>query len=274
MPRVGICPATLVADPLRADDAEIGAALDAAAAAGFESVSWWALHQLILGEGADRALEDRGLRAGAVEVALAWPAGDEAAIDAELASLAPLVERWAPEVLVAVTLDPTIDEAAATAGLARLGAWAAERSMHVALEFLPWTAVASVHDAHRLTAATGDPAVGILLDTWHWARQPSGTDLAQLDEVDVERVYYVQLDDAPDEPAHPDLYTETMTARLAPGEGDVDLVGILTALRAGGADPYIAPEVFNTELFAAGVDAMAQHLFDTTQHTLEAAGWT
>lgn len=273
MPRIGMCPSTLLADPLGADAAEITSALDAVAAAGFESVSWWALHDLMLGDAAEPALADRELRAGALEVVLAWSSGDDAAIDAELDALDPLVDRWAPEVLVAVTLDTTLDEAAAVAGLSRVGSWAGDRDLRVALEFLPWTAVATVHDAQRLTAATGDAGVGILLDTWHWGRQPSGRDIAQLGDVDIERVHYVQLDDAPSEPADADLYAETMSARLAPGEGDLDLVGILTALREGGADPYVAPEVFNTALLAGGVDAMAAHLHDTTRRTLEAAGW-
>ena len=273
MPRIGICPSTLVADPLDCTPAELHGALDACVAAGFESVSWWAMHHAILGADATAAIGSRHLAVGALEVAMSWPTGDEGRIARELADLAPLVDAFSPEVVVGVCLDAAIDEAAATSGLAQLTEWSHQRDLRVAVEFLPWTAVASIHDAHRLTTAVDHAACGILLDTWHWARQPTGAGLDQLADVDLGRVHCVQLDDAPAEPIGDDLFAETMSHRMVPGDGDVDLVGLLDAVRAAGADPYIAPEVFNTELQASGPGPMAARIAEGVDRTLRAVGW-
>jgi len=232
------------------------------------------MHDGVLGPRAADEIRERGLTVGALEMAAGWAAGDEHAIDRELAAMAPIAEAFSPEVMVAVVLHPTIDDhRAAAAGLARVGEWASALGMQVALEFLPWTAVASIGDAQRLLDAADHPACGLLLDTWHWARQPTGSDLGQLDPIDLRRVVYVQLDDAPADPVIDVLFDETLRHRLVPGEGAVDLVGLLSAVLASGADPYIAPEVFNRDMIAAGPASMAERIAAGTREVLAAAGW-
>jgi sugar phosphate isomerase/epimerase len=46
--------------------------------------------------------------------------------------------------------------------------------------------------------------------------------------------------------AQADLWTELMTARLLPGEGDLDLIGLVRTLDAIGSTAPIGVEVFNT----------------------------
>ncbi|MGI9603092.1 MAG: sugar phosphate isomerase/epimerase family protein [Acidimicrobiales bacterium] len=273
MPRLGMCSATLLRDPLDTSATELLEVLDAIAAAGFESLSWWAMHGSILGDGATDAIRSRGLTVGALEVAASWAGGNDTAIERELAFLAPVADEFGPEVMVSVSLDPVVDDQPAAAGLRQVTEWAEARHMRVALEFLPWTGVASIHDAHRLCELVDHPACGLLLDTWHWARQPTGSDLSQLDDIDLTRTTYIQLDDAPRQPVLDELFAETMAHRLAPGDGEVDLAGLLDAVRASGADPYIAPEVFNAEMLEGGSAAMAAYMHETTMRALDRVGW-
>jgi len=60
-----------------------------------------------------------------------------------------------------------------------------------------------------------------------------------------------------------------MQSRLPPGEGVVDIPAVLAALEEMGvADAYIATEVYNPELAAAGMELMAQRLRETVDALL------
>lgn len=237
---LGMCTATLLPDPMGATtDDEVRAAAEAARAAGFTEASVWAHHvDLVKGS---------GLQVTAVEASTAWASGtaEEAAAEAEfLVSLAASV--GATKVL-AVCMDATwAGIEPAREKLAGLVARAAEIGAQVCVEFLPWSAIPDLATAWALVEPLG-PDAGILLDTWHWQRQPGGPDLGLLATIPGERVGYVQLCDAAPTRAG-ELLTEAMTNRLLPGDGVVDFAGVLGQLRAGGADPFVATEIFNPEL--------------------------
>ncbi len=61
----------------------------------------------------------------------------------------------------------------------------------------------------------------------------------------------IQLSDAPAEPG-PEVFAETMGARLLPGDGACDLPGFLAALSENAGDVPISVEVLSDELRAAG----------------------
>jgi sugar phosphate isomerase/epimerase len=62
---------------------------------------------------------------------------------------------------------------------------------------------------------------------------------------------------------------ETMNGRLLPGEGVVDIAGLLNALAAIGADPFVAVEAFNPSLVARlGVAAAAEATWRAGQAVL------
>ena len=143
----------------------------------------------------------------------------------------------------------------------------------MAVEFFPWGGIPDLAAAWALVQESRADNGGIVLDTWHWGRAPVGPDLATLREVPGERIHVVQIDDASAEPQG-NPYEETVTARLLPGDGAVDIVGVLRVLREIGARPHFAPEVFSRELFALGVDAMAGRVAAATERVLKAAGWT
>jgi sugar phosphate isomerase/epimerase len=126
----------------------------------------------------------------------------------------------------------------------------------VCLEFLPWTAVAQLATAWALVQKTGLANVGLVLDTWHFRRQPGGPDYEVLEAIPGDRVRYVQVSDAAAEP-EADLMTEALTRRLLPGDGVIDFDRLQSSLAAIGADPVYATEVYNTPLALTGAQDIA-----------------
>ena len=138
---------------------------------------------------------------------------------------------------------------------------AATADMVIALEFLPWTGVPSFSAANDLVVASGADNATILLDTWHWVRQPGGPDLDALRSVPGDRIAYVQMCD-PGPARGDDLETEAMTDRRLPGSGSVDYASIWSALDDIGSSPFVAAEVFNPEMTAKGPVPMAAAIHD------------
>ena len=117
----------------------------------------------------------------------------------------------------------------------RLGALtdlAAGYGLGAVLEFFPWTSVPDLATAVRVVAAAG-PRTGILVDTLHFDR--SGSALADLDGVPASRLPFVHLCDAPVQPPYTteELLHAGRAERLPPGEGGIDIRGILRRMPAG-----------------------------------------
>ncbi|MGY1661210.1 sugar phosphate isomerase/epimerase family protein [Geodermatophilus sp. SYSU D00705] len=130
------------------------------------------------------------------------------------------------------------------AEFARLAAQAADAGARLGIEFLPWTDVATVHDALRLVEDAAHPAGGVVVDVWHVER--AGTPPAELASLPLHRIVGVELDDADSTPAGT-LFEDTVDRRRYCGEGDFDLPGAITALRAAGwAGPW------GVEILSAG----------------------
>jgi sugar phosphate isomerase/epimerase len=102
---------------------------------------------------------------------------------------------------------------------------------------------------------------GIVIDLMHWQHQPGGPDLALLRKIPSPHLHYVQLCDADRSAPAPEEYIATaVRARPLPGDGVVDIGGVISTLDTMGADPFFAMEVFNAGLLAAGPEAMARRL--------------
>ena len=267
---LGNCPSTLLADPMAIDGERFRSYIDATAAAGFDSVSLWAFHLMFAGEGSADVVRDSGLAVEAVEASIGWTAGPTDALNAEIDGLIATGADLGARIVGAACLGPIEDHGAAADGLAAISARAAEADMLISLEFLPWTGVPTLAAANELVEAAGEPNATILLDTFHWIRQPGGPDLDLLRSLPGERIAYVQLcepSEATDTPID-EIEPEAMHLRRPPGAGAVDYASIWAALDEIGSVPFVAAEVFNDELVAQGPAAMARVLHDSCRAVL------
>ena len=110
---------------------------------------------------------------------------------------------------------------------------AAQRfGLTVDIEFVPWLTVSSLNDAARLVRTVAHAALGIAVDALHFDR--SGSRLDDLAMLPRPWFRYVQLCDAPGEWSgdREALLHAATRERLFPGEGAIDLTGLLRALPA------------------------------------------
>jgi sugar phosphate isomerase/epimerase len=161
-----------------------------------------------------------------------------------------------------------VDTDAAAEGFAHVCDVAAEHGLLAHLEFLPWAGVPDLTAAWQVVQRAGRPNGGLLVDSWHFFR--SGSTLAQLRSIPGAAVNYVQIDDAPATP-EADLSDETQHRRLLPGQGELDLGGLLRVLHEIGCDAPIGPEVFSDDLASQPVDAVARTVADATRRVIAAA---
>jgi sugar phosphate isomerase/epimerase len=93
----------------------------------------------------------------------------------------------------------------------------------------------------KLCEASG-PNLGATLDAWHWYH--SGGAVADILATDRSRVVHVHISDA--KPMAPEEVRDNM--RWFPGEGVIDLVGFLQALKKIGYDGGVAPETIGPRI--------------------------
>ncbi len=104
----------------------------------------------------------------------------------------------------------------------------------------------------ELIAAINQPNVGLLFDSFHWFT--TGGTISQIESLPSELLVYVHVNDAPDKPIEQQMDLE----RVLPGEGVIDLKGMLRALKEKGYQGFLSVEVFDKELRELGVDAAAK----------------
>jgi sugar phosphate isomerase/epimerase len=122
------------------------------------------------------------------------------------------------------------DEARLTGSYASFCDAAAAFNLTADLEFMPWTAVRDANSALRIVTNADRPNGRILVDSLHAGR--STTTLADIAAIPRDRLSYAQLCDAPGEipTTNEGLIHTARCARLLPGDGGIDLVGITRQL--------------------------------------------
>lgn len=265
MGEIHVCLSTLLADPMAATGAEVLAAVDVAADAGFDGVSVWTLHHLVaIGRDHGDPLVDRirshGLASPVVEAMAGWAnAADDVAVRGDAQFAIGVARALGATHSVAVCLEPELADPAATArNLSLSAAMAADAGLTIAVEFLPWTGIPTLRACVELIERAGADNVGVLIDTWHWVRQPGGPDLTTLQSLDGSMVPLLQVCDTGE--AMDDPYLEATTARRLPGEGAVDFEELFEALHRIGADPIVSPEVFDLASLAASPERWPRRL--------------
>ncbi len=147
---------------------------------------------------------------------------------------------------------------------------AAEHGLLVHLEWLAWSKVPDLGTAVKIVTLAGRSNGGLNIDTWHCGR--TGTTPEDLRRLDGERVFAIQLDDAPAQ-GEADLIDATLHHRLLPGHGALDLVGYLGALVDIEVHCPVGVEVFSDALHDSGPDGAARAAGHAARAVLEASGW-
>lgn len=269
---IGICTATLLPEPMSADGASFATVANAAATAGFRRISVWPSHFEQSDGAPNRALlTETGIGIEVIEAPMRWTQGPSRELAAHAEEVLALATSVGASNVATATLRRSMDSLPdAINGFAALCDAARERGVQVSLEFLPWTGVPDLATAWQIVRSVDRDNAGIVLDTWHWVRQPGGPDLELLATIPGHAIHVVQVSDVA-AIAGNDLMTEAMTGRLVPGDGTVDFVALFAALATINAQPFIALEVFSSELLGRGPIEMATMLRERAQSTLAVA---
>lgn len=134
------------------------------------------------------------------------------------------------------------------------------------LEFTPISAITDLRAGWDIVRTADCPNGGLLFDTWHVGR--GDPDLALLERIPGDRILSVQVSDARPERLA-DIRQDTQH-RLLPGDGVLDLVGMLRALHRIGGLRWVGPEVFSPDLASMPV-ADAARLADRRTRDVVAA---
>jgi len=136
----------------------------------------------------------------------------------------------------------------AAADFRELGERAQKRGLRVGFEALAWGRhISDYRDAWEVVRRADHPAVGLVLDTFHiFARK---TDLKPLPAIPGDRIFLVQLADAPW--LEMDYISWSRHFRCFPGQGDMPLADFMAAMQATGYRGDLSLEIFNDQ-FRAG----------------------
>ncbi|MDA8251397.1 MAG: TIM barrel protein [Rhodospirillales bacterium] len=154
------------------------------------------------------------------------------------------------DLLVCSNVSPAAldDPARAAADLAAMAERAARRGLRVGYEALAWGRhVARWRQAWQIVRAADHPALGLVLDSFHTLAL--GDNLDDLGQVPAEKLFFVQLADAPQLAMDPLSWSRHF--RNFPGQGGLDVTGFVRAVLAAGYRGPLSLEVFNDDFRAA-----------------------
>jgi sugar phosphate isomerase/epimerase len=143
----------------------------------------------------------------------------------------------------------------------RCAAIIAESGARMAIEFNPFSPVSNIDAALEVLDWVGPARAGVMIDTWHFFRGDST--FSQLEQVPLEKIAYVQFDDAPT-PYSADGYAETMDRRVFPGDGVFELTRFADTLRNRAWEGTVCVEVLNAELATLPIPDFARSAYRTT----------
>lgn len=197
------------------------------------------------------------------------PDDDPAAGAFRAPELFALAEAVGAELVTVIAVyEPHVDSAAGAEAFAALCDRAADHGLRLQLEFIPGTGISDLGHAWEIVRLADRPNGGLVLDSWHFFR--SGSDSGLLDQIPPERVFAVQIEDAPARPAE-DLAAESLHGRLLPGEGELDLSAFLAPILRRGIPASIGPEAFSDALRSVDATELGRRLAASTRACLAAA---
>ncbi|HXC29695.1 MAG TPA: TIM barrel protein [Stellaceae bacterium] len=136
----------------------------------------------------------------------------------------------------------------------QLGERVAKRGLRVAFEALAWGRhVNDYRDSWEVVRRADHPAVGLVLDNFHI--QVRGTDLNPIRAIPKDRIFLVQIADAP--LLDMDYLSWSRHYRCFPGQGDLALDQFMAALQATGFDGLLSLEIFSDRFRAGSARSVA-----------------
>jgi 4-hydroxyphenylpyruvate dioxygenase len=153
-----------------------------------------------------------------------------------------------------VTEEAVDDDDLAAEQLHQLADRAADRGLRIAYEALAWGRHVSQYDhSWRIVQRADHPALGVCLDSFHILSR--ATDLATIAEIPGEKIFFLQLADAPR--LRMDVLQWSRHYRCFPGQGGFDLAHFLARVLDAGYGGPLSLEVFNDVFRRADPDRMA-----------------
>lgn len=189
------------------------------------------------------AMRDRGVAISLGDGFLITPDAEARTFADDLDALA---ELDVPRINV-VSLDPDLGRSFDQ--FAILTEVAAQRGVQTVVEPVPGLTVGDLPTALAALRHVARPEFRLLIDTMHLVRSGSGA--ADVAAIDPDHIGYAQLNDTTLRPRCDNYMEEAMFERLVPGEGELPLRDILSALPPG---IVIEIEVPRRSLALAGVD--------------------
>ena len=153
-------------------------------------------------------------------------------------------------VLVCSNMQPAAidDFARAAEDLAEIAERAARRGLRIGYEALAFGRHVTLwRQAWDIVRQVNHPALGLIVDSFHTLA--FGDDPSGLAEVPGDKIFFVQLADAPR--LNMDVLTWGRHFRNFPGQGDLDVTGFVRAVLASGYDGPLSLEIFNDDFRAA-----------------------
>ena len=142
----------------------------------------------------------------------------------------------------------------AAADFHELGERAAARGLRVAFEALAWGRhVNDYRESWEVVRRADHPAVGLVLDSFHVLAR--GNDLAPLRDIPKDRIFLVQMADAPK--LDMDFLSWSRHYRCFPGQGELPVAAFMDALDATGFDGLLSLEIFNDSFRAGSARSVA-----------------
>jgi sugar phosphate isomerase/epimerase len=243
---------------------------DAAARAGFTGISifWEEVRAERAAHGGishfRRALADTGLRPALMEYIPLPRGGEVRAFAAEAREIAATSAELGCELVQAVALRPGAPFAELVEGLSLLAEACRAAGLGCALEFVPFiTSVPSLAEALDLLRAVGSPALGLLVDSFHFFR--SGAPWSVLEALAPGQVRCIQVNDGPRLRPCADYGQECMALRRLPGEGEFELARFVRTLATVAPGVPLMAEVVNSQLLGQPAAQAAQIIAERTR---------
>jgi sugar phosphate isomerase/epimerase len=221
--------------------------------------------------GMKAVLADSGVRITEVEFLDGWTSRDpDASAISEQDVIFEMAEVFGPHHVSAGEFGgQEIDVQVTAERLRAVCARAAAFDVQVAVEPFPWSGLKDVATVRAVLDAADAPNAGLLVDVWHFYN--SRSTFEDLRELGKERIVAVQLNDG--RLVHGDFLTEARAARLLPGDGELDVAGLLACLGEIGFSGAFCVEVGYPEYRALPVRDMADLAFAKATQALRDADW-